>query len=334
MKNKFLLCILIAIAIGFAGCHREKKDYSNLPKDLAELCMKIDNSPNEAEPYFNRFEYYYDHGQIDNALADILSCIKLDSTQSRYYVGLSDVYFAQKQTDDAEESLQKAIAIDPKNNEAYLKLGELYFHLRMYNECNATLDEALKLKNHNPRVHLIRAFVLKDQGDTLGCVRMLQLVIDQDPKEVKAFLELGYIHQQQHDPLAVTYYQNALAIDPKNEEIIFNLAMTFQEFGDIENAKAQYNQLLKYDKDNIRALFNLGFVSLVYDQKYEEAVAYFTRVIEQKPDYSEALTNRAIALEELGRMGEASEDYKLALKFKPSYQPAIDGLNRLNQSLK
>lgn len=328
MKSRFPLIILTVLF--FVSCqHTEKKDYSNLPKELAALCMKIDENPEEPELYYNRFQYYYDHRQIDNAMADILQTIKLDSTQSKYYVGLSDVYFAQKQTDDSEEALEKAISLDSQNNEAYLKLAELYFHLRMYNECNATLDEALKMKNHNPKAHLIRAFVLKDQQDTVGCIRMLQLVIDQDPKEIKAFLELGYIHQLKHDPIAVTYYQNALAIDPKNEEILFNLALVYQDLGNIEEAKKQYDNILAYHKDDIRALFNLGFVALIYEKDYDAAVGYFTKVLEQEPDYVEALTNRGIAFEEMKKFEQARDDYKLALKFNASYEPAINGLNRL-----
>ncbi|MBO4232667.1 MAG: tetratricopeptide repeat protein [Bacteroidales bacterium] len=328
MRYRILFFALLLIVIS-ACKHKEKKDYSNLPKELAALCVKIDNSPDDPELYYQRFEYYYDKGLIDNAMADILQSIKIDSTQSKYYVGLSDVYFSLKQTDDAEEALQKAISLDKNNNEAYLKLSELYFHLRMFDDCNATLDEALKLQNHNPKAHLIRAFMLKDQGDTLGCIRMLQLVVDQDPTEVKAYLELGYIHQQKNDPLAITYYRNALAVDPKNEEILFNLALALQDMGNIDEAKQQYNNILSFDSDNIRALFNLGFVALIYDRNYNEAVAYFTRVLEQEPDYVEALTNRAIAFEELKRYTEAREDYNLALKFNPDFKPAIDGLNRL-----
>ena len=327
---RYRLLFIAVIFLLSVSCNRhEKKDYSNLPKELANLCMQIDDAPENPELYYQRFQYYYDKGQIDNALNDILLAVKFDSLQSKYYVGLSDVYFSLKQTDDAEEMLQKAISLDQNNNEAYLKLAELYFHLRMFEECNTTLDDALKLQNHNPKAHLIRAFMLKDQGDTLGCIRMLQLAVDQDLKEIKAYLELGYIHQQKNDPLAITYYQNALAIDPKNEEILFNLALAMQDFGRVEEAKQYYNSILEFDADNIRALFNLGFVALIYDKNYNEAVAYFTRVLEQEPDYVEALTNRAIAFEELKKYGEAREDYNLALKFNPNFQPAIDGLNRL-----
>ncbi|MBQ3770056.1 MAG: tetratricopeptide repeat protein, partial [Prevotella sp.] len=83
---------------------------------------------------------------------------------------------------------------------------------------------------------LIKAFMLKEQQDTVGYLRMLQLVIDQDPKEVKAYLELGYFYQQKMDPLAISYYENALNADPNNVEIHYNIGKMYQDLGRIEEA--------------------------------------------------------------------------------------------------
>ena len=331
MKQKIML--VLAVLLLCVACH-EKKDYSKLPPELAKLCQQIDKDDKNPENYFLRYQYYLENGQPEAALNDLLQCIKLKGDEPKYHVALADYYFSQNKTDDAEESLQKAIQIDPKCNEAYLKLAELYFHLKMFSECNTTLDDALKVQNHNPRAHLIRAFLLKEQGDTTGCVRMLQLTIDQDPKEVKAFLELGYIYQMRKDPLAITYYQNALAVDPTNEEINFNLALLYQDLGDLENAKNQYNKILSFDSDNLRALFNLGYVVLIYDKNYDEAISYFSKVLETEPDYVEALTNRAIAFEENKQYEEARADYQMALKLDPHYASAIAGMNRMDKKSK
>lgn len=323
---------LLSIAFFLFSCsgHKEK-DYSSLPPELATLTKNIDKSPKDAELYYLRAQYYYNQKQIEDAQKDILQSIKLDPNQSKYYVTLSDVYFAQRKTDDTEEMLEKAISMDPKNNEARLKLAELYFHLKMYDFCNKTLDEALKLQNHNPKAHLIRAFSLKDQGDTVGAIRMLQLAIDQNPKEVKAFLELGYIFQQKHDPLAISYYKNALAVEPKNTEIRYNMAMMLQEMGQYEAAVEEYKNIIAIDPNHKATLHNIGYIYLIYEQKYEEAVAFFTKAIEVDPEFVNAVCNRALAFEELGQYENARQDYLYSRQLSENFEPAIQGLNRLDK---
>ncbi|HPY80988.1 MAG TPA: tetratricopeptide repeat protein [Bacteroidales bacterium] len=325
-------CFYLTIFILILGCNTKKENnYASLPKELAELSQKIDKSPKDAELYYLRAQYYYEHKEIDKAQVDILKSIALAPEVAKYYISLSDIYFAQRKTDDTEEMLQKAIRLEPENNEARLKLAELYFHLKMVEDCNRELDAALQKQNHNPQVHLIRAFLLKQQGDTTGAIRMLQLTIDQDPKEVKAFLELGYIFQKRNDPLAISYYQNALLVDPKNSEIRYNLALMFQELGEIEKAKEEYKQLLTFEPQHLKALHNIGYIDLVYEQNFEEAVAFFTKAIELNPEFFQAICNRGIAFEKLEQYDNARQDYMYSLKLKENFEPAIDGLNRLDK---
>lgn len=327
-KIRFFLPIFLIL---FSCSSHKNKDYSTLPPELATLSRKIDQSPKNPELYFQRAEYFYQHRQIEEAQNDILQSIKLNPKESKYYVVLSDIYFAQRKTDDTEEALEKAIQLDAKNNEARLKLAELYFHLKMFDLCDKTLDEALKNQNHNPKAHLIRAFSLKDQGDTVGATRMLQLVIDQDPKEIKAFLELGYIFQKKKDPLAITYYQNALLVNPKNTEIRYNLAMMFQELGEIEQAEEEYKKIVEIDPLHKEALHNIGYIYLIFFKKYEEATAFFTKAIEIDPSFVNAICNRAIAFEKLGQYENARQDYLYSRQLNENFEPAIEGLNRLDK---
>ncbi len=328
MKKSII--ILMFLSLFFACNSSKEKDYSTLPPKLAELTRQIDKSPQNPEFYFQRAEYYYLNKQIEEAQNDILQSIKLNPNESKSYVVLSDINFAQRKTDDTEEALEKAIQLDSKNNEARLKLAELYFHLKMYDLCNKTLDEALKIQNHNPKVHLIRAFSLKDQGDTIGATRMLQLAIDQNPKEVRAFLELGYIFQKKGDPLAITYYQNALQVEPKNTEIRYNLAMMFQELGQKDEAVGEYKRIVEIDPQHKGALHNIGYIYLLFDKKYEEAIAFFTKAIEIDPEFVNAVSNRALAFEEIGQYDNARQDYLYCLQLNDKFEPAILGLNRLD----
>ena len=329
--NKILIVSLILTTFFLVSCKNNNDKYKDLPKPLAELCIKIDKDPDNAELYYKRAQYYYQNGFVDEGFNDASQAVKLDSKNALYQILISDFYFAKRETDLAEESLQKAIQLDPKNNDARLKLAELYYHLEMPTECNATLDEALKLKNFNPTAHLIRAFLLKEANDTIGMLRMLQLVIDQNPKEKKAYLELGYYYQERLNPIAIQYYQNALRIDPKDKEINYNLAKLYQDLKELDAAIQQYNTLLTIDPKNVFAYNNIGYINLYYFDKYNEAIAYFTKAIDIDSTFVNAICNRGVAFELSKNYVYARKDFEYCKQLDPNFEPAVLGLNRLDK---
>jgi len=321
------MCVFVCLC----GCQNNKK-YEGMPKELAELCKKIDRHPKKSELYYQRANYYYFHKDVDKGITDMQTAIKLQPDSAKYYVMLSDLYFAQRETDLTEEMLQKAISIQPSNNDARLKLAELYFHLRMLDQCNSTLDAALQRQKHNPKAYLIKAFMLKEQKDTTGYLRMLQMVIDQDPREVKAYLELGYFYQQKMNPLAISYYENALNVNPKDVEIRYNLAKMFQDLGKTDEAIEQYKEAIATDPKHIPSLNNLGYIYLdPAIGKYADAAKLFSRVLDINPDFVYAVCNRGVAYESLGQYDKARSDYEKALDLKANFEPAILGLNRLDK---
>lgn len=316
------------------SCKKKVADPSTLTGDLEKLTEAIAADSTNAELYYLRAQYYYDNKQIENAEKDILRCVALDDSQAKYYVLMSDVYFAQKETDLTEENLQKAITLDSKLNEPRLKLAELYYYERMYDECIETIDEASKLNPHNPTAYLIKAFCYKDLKDTANYLKMLYLVKDQNPKEIKAHLELGYFYQQKGSPGAIPHYQNALIIDPNNEEINYNLALLYNELGDVEKAKEQYNILLSIAKEGDyakNALYNLGYISANSDGNYEQAISYYTKAIEMDNLFTGAYYGRGEAYEQIGDYEAARNDYERCLKITTNYEPAIAGLNALDK---
>ena len=329
--KRIVTCFLVLLLLLSSSCYNKNK-YADLPPELAELCINIDKHPKKSEYYYKRANYYYLNKEIDKGLADMQTAIKLQPDSSKYYVMLSDLYFAKHETDLTEEALLKAISKDEDNNEARLKLAELQFYTRQYDDCGKTIDEAVQRQPHNPKAYLIKAFMLKDLKDTVGYLRMLQLVIDQDSREVKAYSELGYFYQQQNDPLAISYYQNGLKVDPNNVDLHYNLGKMFQDMDKLEEAEQEYKKAIAIDSAHIPSLNNLGYLYLDDNvKKYNEAVDLFTQVLQINPQFVYAVCNRGVAYEYLGNYVAARKDYEEALKLSTNFEPAIKGLNRLDK---
>lgn len=328
--KKYVLLVFLSLVIVVFAC-KKKNSYDNLPKPLAELCQKIDKDPDNSQLYYDRAVYYYDNGFMDEGFKDITQAIKIDSAISKYYVLLSDFYFSQKETDLSEESLEKAIALEPGNNEARLKLGELYFHLNMLEDCIATVEEAIRREEYNPNAYLIRAFCYKEMQDTTNMLRLLHRVIDQNPKEKKAYLELGYYYQMQNNPIAVDYYKNALNYYPQDIEINYNLARLYLDLKELDLAKEQYNYIVSFAPNDKVALNQLGYIYLYYEDKYDDAIRYFTQAISIDSTFTNAICNRGLAFELKQEYDYARQDYSYCRQIDPNFEPALKGLNRIDK---
>lgn len=335
---KRYLIIMAAILIGcLSACkHKTVVDAESLAGDLEKLTAAIEANPDDPELYYYRAVYYYDNGKMQDAQKDALQCVKLDDRQTKYFILLSDVYFAQHETDLAEENLQHAIKLDNNCNEARLKLAELYYYQNMIDECMSTIDEATKLKPHNPTAYLIRAFCYKEKQDTANYLKMLYMVVDQEPTEIKAHLELGYYYQQKADPQAAMHYQNALLIDPNNEEVNYNLALLYYDLGEVDKAVEQYKILLSITHEGLyaqNAMYNLGYIVWTRDNDYQEAISLFTQAIEADNDHPQAAiyAARGEVYEQIKEYDKARDDYNKAMQLEPNFPAAIEGLQALDK---
>ena len=83
---------------------------------------------------------------------------------------------------------------------------------------------------------------------------------------------------------AITYFQNALKIDSKNNEVRSNLAQAFASDQQFDNAKTTYLELLKLDSSNWNAFLELSKVCLAMGDS-EGAEKYLVTIQEKAPDF-------------------------------------------------
>jgi tetratricopeptide (TPR) repeat protein len=302
-----------------------------MPEELAKIYKAIEKDPNNVNLYLDLSKYYVGVKQLDSALNNALTALRLDTANSNVYVVVSDVYFAMGNVENTEEMLEKAIALDPKNNEACLKLSELYFLLKEYKQSETILTKAIQETAYNPRAYHILAWNYREKGDTVLAIRNYLNAVEQDPDYFDAYMELGILYHCRHNPLAINSYNNALNVQPNNTQALYNLAMFYQETGEYEKALEKYRMILQIDEQNKFALHNMGWVYLMGLDKFEEAVVFFTKAIEQDTAYIEAIYNRGLSFEQLKKYDNARQDYMYSLKLENNYPLAIEGLNRLDK---
>lgn len=336
MIRFYFFVIIMLILAGYTSCIQKNESTSDshtTPEPTDEILNKItrtiEANPNDDKLYIERANYYLAIDSVTLALRDITLAIDINNQNPDHYIILSEAYLALGNPDRCLEGLEKALEISPKNQEALLKKAQLFLIMRQYDKTYETIKELIAIDNFNPMAYYIRSFALLEQGDTANAIRNLMVAIDQKQDYFEAFVQLGIIYSSQKNPRAADYLLTAIELKPESPEAYYHLGLFFQENGEPEKAIEIYNNILNIEPRFIFAIYNLGYIYLVYFKEFGNAVNYFNRVLEIDPGNFEALYNRGYAYELMGKTESAKDDYREVLELKTNYKLAIEGLNRL-----
>jgi tetratricopeptide (TPR) repeat protein len=152
-------------------------------------------------------------------------------------------------------------------------------------------------------------------------------LLEKYPKEPDLHLFLGISELRLRNPDgAAIAIKRAIELDPDHVEARTLLGWFELEIrGNVDGAIQQYLKVVELKPDSSQAHVNLG---VAYKNKGEldQALASYNRALGLRPDYVEALSNRGWVFIEQERWPEARRDFDQALKIKPADHGALQGL--------
>lgn len=255
-----------------------------------------------AEAYGSLGQIYQAYGFEAAALACYSNAARLDPQSFRwsYYQG----YLHQKNGDAemAERDYQRALIFDPTNGPALLRLGNLELTLDRLDA--AKQDFSREISQRNPSAAALTG---------LGKV---------------ALFEREY-------SVALKYFSEALAREPKASSIHYQLAMTYRGLGDTVHMQEQLQArgdvepaiqdplLNEVDalKHGMFGLLERGSAAM-HDNNFAEAIAIYRQMVRLDPSDAIAYKYLGIALAKSGRLDEALKQYAQALQLDPR-NPAV-----------
>jgi len=334
----YITGIFWGLIILFTGCGPSQQkpesasQVDSVKLQLDELNQSIEQNDKDPDLFNQRAQIYLYDREFDKALKDINRAITLNDKNPEYYLTLSDIQLLMGQTDNCLSALNRASALDPNNQEARLKLAQLFLILRNYSATNRVVNELINKDDYNPRAYFIRAIAYLENGDTARAVGDLMKAVDQDQFYYDAYMQLGELFSLRNDPLAEGYLNNALRVKPDNKEALYLLGMYYQNNEQLEQALQTYERLCVTAPGFRLALFNKGYIYLVYQNDFQRAIEAFTDAIKIDSGYADAFFNRGYAYELNDQPDLAYSDYKKTLKIDVNNPRAIEGLNRLDRA--
>lgn len=303
----------------------------NASRDSAmqAINQKIREDLENPELYVDRSDIYLQMGDIDAGIKDLDRAFRLDSTNLKTLMAQARFFTKRGRVEAAKRVLDRAKNFHPRESDIYVMRGELYLIAKDYDNALKNADLAVKYDMYNDKAYFVKAYTFLELGDTTKAISSFQTSVEQNPDYYNGYLQLGLLYTELNDPLAIQYFENALAVKPNDKDALYAKGMYEQEHEMYNEAMKSYTQAIKAHPNFREAYYNMGFLHMYYLKLYREGLNYFNQAVEVDPEYYQAYYNRGYSFELLGDIGNAAKDYRKALSIQPDYTMAAKGLERV-----
>ena len=331
-RLKQILLLLLGTIVIFSACKEEVKPSADEQTTgdavIDELTYQIDENPDNAQLLFERSKAFHEREAFDRAVIDMEKAMKIDSLNPDYYRHLSDVFMDYYKSRRAYQTMLVARKLFPERVPTLLKLAETQYILKLYDQSISTINEIFYLKKENAEAFFMLGLNLRAQNDLKRATEALKQAVDRDPELIDAWLLLGEIAEQEKDPLAGTYYDNAVRIAPENIYALHSKAYYTQINGDIQGAIDLYRKIVSIDREYTDAYLNMGILYTEMDS-LDLAYEQFNIIAKTQTTNAKAYYFRGLVQELKGNIPAARADYKSAIAMDPSMERAQMALKEI-----
>lgn len=225
--------------------------------------------------------------------------IDADPDDPKLYASRALINNARGVLPAAIRDIQKAIDLDSTQQDYYLLLGDFAFRALQVKESVEAFRKCLALNPNNREANL-------------------------------KFAELNLYLKAYPD--ALKYANDALALDDRQAKPYFIKGFVYQETKDTARAISSFQTVVELDPGYYDAYIQLG--NIFSKRNNPLAAQYYTNALRVRPSSTEALYNRGLFLQNVGKLDLAEKDYHAILTMNPNYPDASFNLGYIQLVLR
>jgi len=310
-------------ALAYAGLadaclemYRQEKDSFWAEKALNAAQQAVRLNGNLAEVHFVLGSVDRVTGKLDDAIVEEERGLKLAPNSDEGYRRLGQNLLDAGRGEEALQAYQKAIQINPYYWENFSRMGSAYFHLGKYDEALSAFRKVTELEPDNAYGYDNVGAVYLCEGKWSDAIPEFQKAIRREAHFV-AYSNLGTAYfdlKRYHE--AAEMFEKAVALSPKQQVVLGNLADAYRWSGQSTKAIATYDKAIA-----------LGYKELEVNPRNATAMRCLALYYAKKGNQTQALEfiRQARSLEPANVDFVYSEAEILALAGRP--QQALDALS-------
>lgn len=119
--------------------------------------------------------------------------------------------------------------------------------------------------------------------------KILQEIVQKDPNNLKAWIELGNIQMDTHRfNEAIEAYQKALALDPNNTDVRVDMGTCYRNIGKSDIALKEFRRAIEINPNHAMAHRNMGVVLAGDVKDIPQAIKEFEKYLQLAPSAPDA----------------------------------------------
>ena len=327
MRYRIYICLAI-ISLCLISCVQKEKEKlvevvheTNQKNNTAidALTKAIKSNPKNAQNYLKRGVALYEKGILIEAIKDLTRATKLDSSSTEAWHTLAEAYLEDNRPIPAIEALESHLSFFPKNKSSLLRMAEIQTVVENPIAAHIHLDRILSIDPEDADALYLKGYTFRHQGKDVEASSYFQKAVQSNPDLVDAYIHLGEIFSEAGNPLALKYFNNALRVDPENEEVFIAMANHYWFKDNYKEAHKILEKLFNLNPLNAKGHYNQGLMYMEQDS-FVKAQSAFEHAVKNRPEIPQFYYYSGLCEEKLTNFEAARGFYNTALNLSPNYE--------------
>ncbi|PIQ25991.1 hypothetical protein COW36_02715 [bacterium (Candidatus Blackallbacteria) CG17_big_fil_post_rev_8_21_14_2_50_48_46] len=271
--------------------------------------------------------------RLEESENEVVHAIDLHPPLSPLYNVFALLKIARRAVDSLKQSVYLALTTSPEFMDEFVREGIKLLAEERFAEAEEQFKKAIALNPNNTDAHFRLGFTYVSQKNYSRAIEVFEQLILMDPENLNAFFMLGmaYSEMREYYP-SISNLQYALRLEPAFVEARLTLADAYHNQGKYLISLRELEHLEGLIPQEDTTYLHRGMILLELE-RFEEAVPYFEKVIELKPDVIEAHELLVGLYENLGNFERAMFLAERTLALQPENQDMQYALERLQNKL-
>jgi tetratricopeptide (TPR) repeat protein len=275
-------------------------------------------NPQYFQAYKNLTWQLYKSGEYEESQMVALLSLEKFKDLGNFYDVLGRASLKMGNRQKAIDYFKTSIRECPNYPESYCELSDIY-----ENESEKGLSIINKCLINNPKYgfgYYKRAKKHSKNGSYQQAEVDFLKAIDLGDTTANTYTSLGFVYSEglKQPQKAIDTYKKAIEVDPRYEMAHRNMAISYWDLGESNEALQKLDDALKLVPDTYTTLFNKG-IYLQRLKRYNEAIIAFQNLIRYYPNNHKGQVNLAFNYYDTKQYRKAIEHFKIALTIDPNH---------------
>ena len=226
---------------------------------------------------YNEGATYAQGDSIDfnRSIRGFIDATLIDPSRVDAWLQLARMYYEAGKIKDAITTYEYAIQQENVDIIAFSNLGALLLREERYREAVDVFNQLIKINPSHLEGYINLAVAQVKIEDLEGAERNYKKAVAIAGNHWRSHAELGFFYSQEGRHLeALPFFLKASELDPDNQDIVFNVAVTHIKLGDLDAALPLLEQLSVRMPDNASVWRELGRIYAINGQIKQSENAY------------------------------------------------------------